>query len=113
VERNLWAEPWDLNFRCFRSRRRIGRWEFSARLFARMPPGLCRSAGFVRPNQGRQASTRCCPGFRAAAIALPRKHRGNAATGQLRYEADDLTRRENGGWERLVWRCRGDRYANV
>ena len=25
LERNLWAEAWDLNFCCFRSRRRVGR----------------------------------------------------------------------------------------
>src|SRR5580704_6996483 len=33
-----WADSWLLNFSCFRSRRRIGRWLFSALLFARMPP---------------------------------------------------------------------------
>lgn len=41
-ERKRWAEPHDLNL-CFRSRRRTGRWLFSARLFWRMSPGWWRS----------------------------------------------------------------------
>ena len=42
MRRNRWAEPCDLNFYSFRSRRRIGRCEFSARLLARIPPGRWR-----------------------------------------------------------------------
>jgi len=43
VARNFCADALDLNFCCFRSRRRIGRSEFSARLFSRIPPGRWRS----------------------------------------------------------------------
>lgn len=39
VVRNRWAEAWDLNPCIFRSRLRIGRCEFSARLFSRNRPG--------------------------------------------------------------------------
>ena len=37
--RNPWAEACDLTRGCCRSRRRIGRWAFSARLLTRRPPG--------------------------------------------------------------------------
>jgi len=43
----LWTDPCDLNFCCFRFRRRMTKCEFSARLLACMPPGRCRS---VRPR---------------------------------------------------------------
>jgi hypothetical protein len=33
VVRKLQAEPWELKLGCWRSRQRIGRWEFSDRLF--------------------------------------------------------------------------------
>ena len=42
VHAAFWAEAWDLKRCCWRSRRRIGRWEFSARLFSRSRPGRCR-----------------------------------------------------------------------
>ena len=34
------------------------------------------AGGTVKPNGSVQASPRCSPGFRAATIALPRKHNG-------------------------------------
>ena len=57
--------------------------------------------GVVSPNRSAQASLRCCPGFRAAAINLPRKHEGDAAAELHIHAASGLTKPENGGHVRL------------
>ena len=59
IERKRWADPWLLNLCCLRSRRRIGRCEFSARLLCGRPPGAWRSPD--RPPWRRRRRTRACP----------------------------------------------------
>src|ERR1700751_3668939 len=52
LDRNLWAEPCDLHFCCFRSRRRMTRCQFSGRLFSRMPPARWRLERPQMPDRG-------------------------------------------------------------